>query len=437
MKHILKPSLLLIGSFVLSVSLKASYGDIVQEYKNKNYQGTINKAQELLRQTPEHIQANLLLGNAAYMLKDYHKAMSAYDRVLILDPDHIQARLQVAQIYSLTSNYELLRIELNLLQTLPLSKEQQKIVENLRAKTPTKKSSKASKHKNFQGVVSVGLTYDSNIGNDMGNKPFLVPALDLTLRGTKEESGIAHFENIYLYGDIKSKSNEHLGAEGSFNLYNKDYFKNRYKSNDLTYVSIKAGPTYTTSSYKLALPLKLEKVLLDYSSYMNTYGIGLDLYRLFEWGLITTGVEYNLHRYSKDKGKDSQEGRLYLGAKKIEKEYKLSAILDFSTVKEKRDLRSDISYDRYGISLDFSKELQTDIYGRLSFNAHRYNYTDFNTKFLNKREDTLFRYGVGVDYLFSANSSISASIDYLDKSSNQAIYEHDKLTLSLYYAYMF
>lgn len=437
MKHILKLPLL-ISSFLLATSLQASIDEksILSEYKNENYQNTIKMSKEFLKTDPEHIKVNLLLGNSAYVLREFHLAMAAYDRVLIMEPNNVYAKLQVAHIYNLTNNKELLSLELDSLETLTLSQEEQETVNRLR-QSLTSTSTTTPEDVTFGGMLSIGLLYDSNADNDIGNKSFHVPSLDIALRGAKEESDGAHFESVHLYGNIQGEGN--LGAKGSITLYNKDYFDKDNSHNDLMYLGLEVSPTYTTQEFQLALPIKAQTILLDYKSYMRTIGVGVDMSKFFEWGALNAGVEYKANRYSGDEGKakDSDEGRFYIGAKKIAKEYQLHGSLDYSIVKAKKELRSDISYSRYGLSLSAHKKLLAKLFARVGLGLHKYNYKDLNTHFLNKRDDTVFKISSGIDYMFNENSSVGLGVDYLNKNSNQALYDYDKFIINAYYAYRF
>lgn len=435
MKHLIKLSIL--TSLLLAQSLQAApkLENIQKAYGDKKYDISLMMSKEFIQTTPQSINANLLLGNSAFMLKHYHEALAAYERVLILDENNIYARMQTAEIYNQTNNKKLLKLELDYLKTQILSQEQTKRVNALSKNTTTQKQTKD----NLFGAVSIGLLYDTNVDSSMGDKTFDVPALNTVLRGKKEESGIAHFENVYLYGNIKSQTYDNLGFKGSLNIYNKDYFDSDYANNDLTYLSLKAGPAYSVDKYAFALPLKVEKIFLDYKNYLTTLGIGLEASRYFNWGIANAGLEYKANLYSQDinDGKDSNEGRFYLGAKIIGETYQLSSTLDFDIAKERKDLRSDISYTRYGLSIDYYQKVITNLFARASFKAQKYKYKDFNNRFLNKRDDTLLRFGIGADYSLTKHSTISVGMDYLDKTSNQAIYEYDKFTLSAYYTYKF
>lgn len=434
MKNIIKISALSLA--LISTSLQADeLSVILNEYKQQNYQQALELSKKHLETDPANLRVNLLLGNSAFMLKDYHEAIAAYDRVLMLDPNNSYASLQMAEIYYQTSNKTLLQVELDLLNTKDLNQTQKERVDFLRKSLDD--TIKQEQSKFYQGSFSIGLLHDSNINHDIGNKTFHLPSLNADLNGDNEKSGVAHFENVYL--NLNSKADNNFGIDANFNLYNKTHIKNENRANDLTLLSIKAGPTYSTESFMIKLPLLAEKIMLNRKSYALNYGIGLEAIKAFNWGLIDTGFEYKVNDYAGEEGKakNSDDIKLYFGAKLIDQEYLISAFIDYIKAKEDKDLRSDISYDRYALNLDAYKKITTNLIARASFKVQKYDYKDFNTNFLNKRDDTLLRYGIGADYVFSQNSSVSVGVDYLDKSSNQAIYEYDKLNLSVYYTYRF
>lgn len=422
---------------ISTISLKATplLKDVHQAYESKQFALALKMSKAFIKKHPEDIHANLILANSAFFLNNHHEAMAGYDRILMIEPDHIYSRIQMAKIFKQAGNKKLLEAELEYLSTLRLSGKQKKTIETLSQNS----SAKTQPKRNYSGALSVGLFYDNNINADIGAKPFNVPAINLTLQGAKKEKGLAHFQNLFFHAHATSKTDESLRLQGSFNLYNKDYFKKDYAANDLTFASLKVAPTYQIGGYALALPIRLEALLLDYTTHAKTFGIGIEAKRLFDWGFLSTGLELKTNRYAKekDRGKDSDETSIYIEARKSGKSYQLSTILNFDTAKEKEDLRSDVSYRGYGISVDYYQQIVTNLLGRVSFKAQRYNYKDFNNKFLNKREDALVRFGIGSTYSLSEQSSISMGIDYLKRNSNQIVYGYDKLTYSTYYTYQF
>lgn len=424
----------IILSIALLTSISQAYEQVLEIYKNGEFEKSLSMSKELLKTQPMDVNTNLIFANSAFVLKKFHQAIAAYDRVIILEPENVFARLQVAEIYALTSNLKLLKLEIDVLERMSLSKEQRQKLANLRQNLT---QGQTKEQKNIYAMVGLGIMYDSNVDSDIGNRSFRVPGLGFNLNGAKEDSDYAHFENAYFYGIIHGKTYERLGLETTINLYNKDYFDSKNKDDDATFLSLRLAPVYFGDTFRFSLPIRAEKILLDYSSYADTYGVGLDARKYLDWGFINLGAEYRQNFYNnKNKDKDSTEANFYIGVIKANESYQLSSKLVFDMVREKKDIRNDISYDKFFIDINLYKNLLSNLTGRIGFQASRYDYKDFNRFFLNKRDDTALRYSTGVDYGFG-NSSVGIGVDYLDKDSNQPIYEYDRLTINASYTYSF
>lgn len=424
----------IILSIALLASISQAYERILEIYKNGEFEKALSMSKELLKTQPMDVNINLIYANSAFVLKKFHQAIAAYDRVIILEPENVFARLQVAEIYALTSNLKLLKLEIEALDRMSLSKEQRQKLANLRLNLT---QDKAKEQKNIYAMVGLGIMYDSNVNSDIGNIAFNVPGLGFNLNGAKESSDYAHFENAYFYGITHGKTYERLALEIMANLYNKDYFDSKNSDDDVTLLSLKLAPVYFGDTFRVSMPIRAEKVLVDYKSYADTYGIGLDARKYLNWGFINLAAEYKYNLYNtNNKDKDSKETNFYIKVSKINESYQLSSKLGFDMVREKKDIRNDISYDKIFIDINLYKNLFSNLIGRIGFQAAKYNYKDFNRFFLNKRDDTALRYSTGVDYSFG-NSSVGIGVDYLDKDSNQPIYEYDRLMINASYTYSF
>ncbi len=431
---ILKPSLFVLA-LVISSNLQATNLNEIQKiYKEKNYDLSLSLAKEYIKSNPQDIKANLFLANSAIILKKYHEALAALDRVLILEPNNIYARMQICKIYYKTNNKKMLKLELDYLKTQTLTNEQEKKVKQLSQKSHQEFVPK----KNLFIALSIGSFYDSNVNSNIGDKLFKVPALGTSLKGEKQERSFAHFENMYIYGNVKSKL-EGVNIGISADVYNKAYFDSKFKSSDLTFLSLNLLPSFSDNSLSFLLPIKVEHTVLNYKNLLTSYMAGLEVDKMFDWGFMGVGAQFKANLYSKmqNKEKDFNEGYFFIKAKKIEQNYEVGMMFDYDITQERVDLRSDVSYDRYGFSMDYYQKIVSNIFTKVDFSVRRYEYKDFNNKFLNKREDTAFRIGLGLNYILNKNSSLSLTANYFKKKSNQALYQYDRITSNIYYTYRF
>ncbi len=428
---------IIILSSIVSVALAnaTTLEDIKQAYKASEYDKSFLLAKEFIKQNPEDINANLYLATSAYLKGNFHEALLAYERVSILNPDNVYARIQTAKIYKKTHNQAMLDLELEYLSSLELNAYEKEQVQKL--KSPKKTSTNPSE--NFSGSISLGALYDSNVRADIGDKTFSPKGLGLALRGNEKQKALAHFENLYL--QAQTKLNDKISLKGALALYNKDYFKKEYKSYDLSDVNVHVSPSFTEKDYSLSLPMTFEKTFLDYKSFSQSMGIGFSIDKFYKASSLQGGFGYKTNLYSKsidaNKGKDFNEGYIFASFTKLAQSYQIKSTLRYHKTKEKKDFRSDISYDSFSLSLDFYKKLLSSLYAKARLKASHYQYKDFNDKFQNKRKDRIFGVNLGLDWTLTHNSSLSTGLSYVNKFSNQDIYTYDKLNANIYYTYRF
>lgn len=425
MKNKLIYFILLISSLVYANNLDKA----MKFYEEKNYKKSYEISKDILKNSPANIQANIIFADSSLYLGSFHEALKSYERVLMQNKNDIYSRIQMARIYLLTNNKTMLDLEIENLQRRKLSNSQKKALLEL-------KSNQNSENKinSIYGFVSIGLLHDSNKNNNIGNKNFYVPSINLNLKGNKKKKATAAVQNINLNHNY---ANKNFFLNSSLNLYNKNYFDN--KTNNLTMANILLSPGFIMNDYFLSMPIKYDKVLLSGHSYMQVYGLGLDLKKSFNNSLIQTGYLYSLNKY-KEKAKDYNSHELYFGGRTYldkQRTFLLSIMLNAEFSKEKRNLRSDVSYNAYGIDFNLQKELNEKMMLSTAFGAKKYKYKDYDLSFLNKRKDTLLIYSIGANYNFTKALNVGLGINYLDKKSNQSINEYDKLlnTVNLIYKF--
>lgn len=425
---------LFVTLFIITITLQAhTLQELQQMYQKQEYKKTYAALQNFLENNPTDIKAISLLGDCAYKLNDFDDAMAIYDRVLILDEKNIYAKMQEAKIYIKTNNNKLANLELYALENTSLTKEQKK--EFLSIKNTLSKKVIRKKDKIFRGRIALGLLHDTNSNGDIGEKGMFFPAINLNYQGDKKRKDFAHFENLKLLANLKSKDNK--GILARIDAYNKSYFKS--DNNDLSYVALNLSPYYNFEGYQLVLPLSANKIFKDKKSYLNTYGIGIDFKKSMDDILFEVGYRFFLNKYyNPHKGKNYKNHNLYAGLQSILSQNILThAYLRYSHAKETKDLRTDVSYNSYGLSLGAKKEFLKNytLYANIDFDA--YNYTDVDRILLKKRADRIFDYNIGLSYRIFKSSYVNFDLHFIDKQSNHVLYDYNKLLSSVKYEYRF
>jgi hypothetical protein len=90
--------------------------------------------------------------------------------------------------------------------------------------------------------------------------------------------------------------------------------------------------------------------------------------------------------------------------------------------------RNDVDAKKWRYGAEVSRKLAYNIQGTLSYLRTDTDYTDENTLFLSKRDDTRQELGLRLVYPMSRTLALGWQISYVDNSSNQAPYDYDKVT---------
>ncbi len=412
--------------------------DINSAYVSKDYKKAYDKLQVLLDKNPTNIKANLLLANCAYNLSLYDKAMAAYDRVLILDENNAYAKIQEAKIYLKNKNTYMAKLELDsLLKLKTLSDKHRQTVLDLRAKIQKKQEQKkkAAKSKYFNGSFNAGLMYSTNPNSDIGNKSYIVPANSLPYKGESEKSDFSAFARVNV--SFEKEIDESFGIFSSFDVYTNNYFKE--SQNNLAYLVANVSPYFYQKGIKLLLPLSYNRVFSENHSFVDTYGIGVEALKDIKNGQLDLGYKFSVNKYyGKNKAKDATHHDLYAGIQAIVSSDILTyAYLRYVKNKEKKDLRTDVNYNSYGFDMGMNKEIYKKLMAKLAISYKNYTYTDQDKMFLNKRKDNVYSYIVGLNYNIDNVSFIDVDLNYVNKSSNQFLYDYDNIILSSSYSYKF
>lgn len=425
-----------LGAFlilVVSESYATKLDTIIQKYKQAKYEASSTMAKSYVKKHPTDFDANLILASSYFKLKKYHDALVIYDRLLIMKPDDIDIRIEIAKIYYLTNNPALLNLSLNSLLSENLSVNQKKEIRYLISQGKT--SSKKDK-KHIKGSFNIGILYDTNVDNDIGEKAFYYPAFSINLKGDKKEKKFAHFESFYIQAN--KELSDKINIDGKFGAYNKDYFSS--SKHDLRILNLEFSPNYEINDYKFSMPFVYDKHYLNSKSFLSSLGLGVDVQKYLDDSLMQISYRYRDNNYSNDRGRDSVSHNVLLGGKKLlgrDKSYLLSLYLKYNNNKEKNNLRSDISYEDYGLDVKFSKDIARNLIGFFSSAYSFQKFKDTDLGFLNKRKDKLLNIGMGAIYNINTNSIINFDMNYIKRDSNQVIYDYDRYISRLYYTYRY
>ncbi len=404
------------------ITSKELYMHAQAVYNQGDFKQAYPLFEQLLEQTPQSAEINFFVGRCALELHQYDEAMAAFDRVLMINPKHTRTHLELARLYYERQQLELSRTELNLVLNDQLPSDIRDVAMAFKRRI----DASISPH-HFNGAVIVGGGYDSNVNNDIGNKAFILPSLNIPISGnTKEKDGYG-FSTFVLNHSYDFGERGGWTLENSFVGYDKLYSKSSL--NNLVLFSLSSAPTWSEKQVKFALPVMFDRVYIDGKGYLYNVGAGLkETYLLDPLSAIEGGYTFK-RGYYHEETYDVNAHLIYANYRRIvgDNLFAFALQTSYSINKEVETTRTDVDYTEFKYGIDLSKEFTKTFRGSLGYTRINDRYSDVDTIFLTKRHDEKNQYELSLGYTVQKNLSLGASVAYSDNHSNHDPYDYDKL----------
>jgi len=418
---------LLFANDMVLLASNPTYKEALSAYESKEYLKALSAFERLSSSMPTNPEAHFYVGLCALELKDYNSALAAFERVLMLNPSHTRTHLELARAYYEMKSYQLANTQLDtaLQDALPDTVKQS--VMGFKAQI----DEHLTRHF-FSGALSIGLGYDSNANNDVGNIQFIVPSFNVTVPGNEEKSDTFLSSSVYLNHlyDIGEKGDWTLATSGI--VYGK--LNHHFHSNNVSLFSLTTKPTFTQEQYKISLPVGIDQVYLDGANYAHIVQAGIEgVYLIDKQSTLSSTLMLKRSYYDEDDTLDAKTQSL--GIKYRRALYDNSLFLTVGTSYENNQevssARTDVAGNAWTHKLELSKELFKDALFSISYAYTSKKFDDIDLSFLSKREDKQNNYGIGLSYTLAKDMFINASLNYLDQSSNHAPFSYDKTTFGI------
>lgn len=434
MKNIIKIVGILIFLNLSAMAQNSIFGEYNSEFQNakmlynkKEYKKALDEFVKLDKIAPDDPKVNFYLGRCALELKMYDEALAAFDRVLMLNPNHTRTKLEIARLYYETGAYDLADTQLDLVL-------KENIPESVKANILKFKATIAKKKKrNFiSSSITLGLNYDDNANNDIGNIKFIIPLFNVPVNGSPKKSDTTAYANINISDLYYFRDYKHWSLSSNFSSYissNKNFSQN----NSLT-LSLSSAPTYTNKKYKISFPLNINKVLLDSISYSHSFQVGTNFsYILNPTSNVNFAVNYGRFYNENDSNQNSKTTSFSFIYKKAFGKNPIMLSLSAGYVRNRKvkGTRTDIDADNHNYGINIAKKLFSKLYGTISYNKSYQDYKDRDTLFLNKRKDREDRYNASFSYNISKTFIATISASHTKHTSNQAPFNYDKNTYGI------
>ncbi|NLX25343.1 MAG: tetratricopeptide repeat protein [Lentisphaerae bacterium] len=208
----MKTHYLALGAFVLlgGMAYGVDLGPGRAAFDRGEYEEAYNQFSAAFREDPSDLEANLALGEAAYMNKKYSHAVFAFERVLMAEPDHEKALLGMAlALQALGRTEEALEAFAAVGATTKDNAIYGEAIAELEAALKKGES-------RFSAIteVSIAAVYDDNVNYGTDNN-LLLPG-----GASKETAGIEGSVDVYGTYDVGARNNWVLiGGLGLFNSW--------------------------------------------------------------------------------------------------------------------------------------------------------------------------------------------------------------------------
>lgn len=369
----------------------------------------------------------LNLGIAYYKTHKYEQALIVFDRLLINNPKNNRIRLEYARtLYALQMYDESKQEFLHVLNTNPPPIVQKNI------KFFIKKIENSIKTNFFQALVSVGVSSDSNVGNNT--------FLETTQYG-----------QFVLNNDIQERKDRFTTAELSLmhmkklpigrwinSLYLYDEQSHDQSSDKITFLSLSSSYTIPLNGVRVSLPIGMDMTYVDSEKYAKSIS-----FRPTVSKNITKTISASLSAsYQKSKNVLNEEkdliiqglnGKFYWMMKKFSN--KLG--LDFLEYRRINDGRSDISKDQYSFDISSSHPIFETNSINLFFRHQKEKYTEIYPVFDFYRVDK--KDNINLSFNQEVTNSDSFKIGYTKSKNSSNInsysYKKDIYSLKLSHKY--
>ncbi|WP_168927443.1 tetratricopeptide repeat protein [Nitrincola alkalilacustris] len=419
--------------------LNQSFEAAMEQYRQRNYHDAYGAFDELSEQIPGNITVNLFLARSALELKRYDEALIALERVFIIDPDHAQARIEMARWYSVLNQPHLAVNELDIALRQELPDQVREEAEAFQRALIARQS----RHSLTRTLV-VGLVYDSNANNDIGGGSIIeLPGLG--------NIGIMGNDEVRDYGLTQALILDHVydfGLRGGWHWENRLTGLNRNNKkesgNDIFYLAVDSGPSYVSDNYKASFPVVLERVWLDYSTYLSSVSASAKYDHAVSSDLLLKASYriQSLNYSSENSPRNALSNKVAVG---FQRNFGVNPVtLEMAVSVEDRKQRSSSRYmtnpatlKELGMSVELSKLLNDKLRGSIGYSWRKTDYKETSFLFANSREDKVHRYDLGLTYALDRRSAIGVGVAYANHNSNQGPFDYDKTTAFVNYILRF
>lgn len=402
-------------------------GSAMALLKAKQYDEAYDAFFKLFMDDTANARINFYLGLSAAGAKRHDEAVAAFERVLIVEPNHTRARLELARSLFFLKLFD--EAEAQFKMVLESGDVPPEVLEKVRTFMVAIEDTRIRNH--YNAVVMLGLQYDTNINNDVGQNTYVIDP-DAIPGGVKGENPVsdaihqemANLNHIYDFGRLGD-----YFMQNSFTAFAQNYLDN--DENNLLFYSIASGIAANQAGSSMGAKLHYDNVQIDSVDFLSVLGAEVKYSQpLSEQIIGEAKVKLQQKSFPDTPDNDSSFNEVSLDGKYKLKESKdyYHANLLFSSERAKDS--ASIDRDIVGLRVGYSKAFDAKNTLNSTLGYKQVNYTqesiDQNLE-MAKRSDTQLKVAFQYIYKLDKKHIINGSFSYLDNASSHAAFDYDKM----------
>jgi outer membrane protein len=413
----------------------AADADVVAQAEGLFKAGRYAEAYRLLEPLEERLAGDVkfdyLLARSALETGQPSKASFIYERILAVEPNNVPVRLEMGLAYLRLGDYARAKLEFETVlrfDNLPPDLRQQAQLYGKAADDYI-----SGKKTTFHAYAEYGFGYDSNALSATSVREItFVNGVTLVLSDSALERS-DHYNALSLGGEVIRAMGERFslfaGIDGRARAYRS------IDAADLGSLDARFGVGYNDAASSARLGFMLGRFWLDHEKTRDSLGLTADYRRLLgkQDQISVTGLamrfefipealqisDYNLYQVGLGWLHATASGRIAIGVTLL------------GGVEKETNGRDDGDKPFFGGRLTLQSSFTDRIGAFFIAGAQRGKYSEVNSLFGFKREDTLYDAAAGVSWAFAKGWALRPQVLYFKNNSNAPLFEYDRTDVSL------
>lgn len=366
------------------------------------------------------------IGRCAYKLKNYEEALHSFEAIRKKEPENLRVKLELAQIYKKLKMFDKSEENFQYVLKKNIPKQVRKNVMLNIAQVQ-----KLGQKNFFSASALAGVSYDSNVLNEtqQANYQVYIPTIDtyVHVNSGKEKSSYM-FDTGALVNHLY-KGNSNFFMQNTFNAY-ASYYPS-YEDKNVDVVSLDLQPTYLLNEKtKLAMSFYADNVWYGNENFLNNFSFTPKIAtKLYDNIILNNSLKFSYQKFTREADRDKDLRKYTFNTDLSMHTYwygLFNTSFSVGQTERIRGVRTDIEKDFYSFGVRNQSKIfpYLDLTSRFNTEFDKYKFVDAN--FLNKRSDTRYTLGLGLNYHTISDAILNLGFQYTNQSSNQAPFDYDK-----------